>query len=98
MPSLIHHAELLSLLAEGASLLGQTPDREKIRTLRDRIADARHLHGPEGLPADDGTVVWLTVLDALVERLLHDQEAMAALSTVKAFYEDVLASLIEGSS
>lgn len=76
--------------------MGQTPDREKIRTLRDRVADARHLHGPEGLPADDGTVVWLTVLDALVERLLHDQEAMAALSTVKAFYEDVLASLIEG--
>lgn len=76
--------------------MGQTPDREKIRTLRDRVADARHLHGPEGLPADDGTLVWLTVLDALVERLLHDQEAMAALSTVKAFYEDVLASLIEG--
>lgn len=76
--------------------MGQTPDREKIRTLRDRVADARHLHGPEGLPADDGTVVWLTVLDALVERLLHDQEAMAALGAVKAFYEDVLASLIEG--
>ncbi len=96
MPSLIHHAEILSLLAEGASLLGRTPDREKIRLLRDRVAETRRMHGLEGSSAGEETLVWLTVLDALVERLLHDQEAMAALSTVKAFYEDVLASLIEG--
>ncbi|MBI1865752.1 MAG: hypothetical protein HYR98_08525 [Nitrospirae bacterium] len=79
MSSLIHHAEILSLLAEGASLLGRTPDREKIRLLRDRVAETRRMHGLEGSSAGEETLVWLTVLDALVERLLHDQEAMAAL-------------------